>query len=340
MKRQYAFYRPAVLALLLVAAGITGLSCNEGKRPGEPAGNRVKALSVKGTALVDAEGNSVVLKGVSLGWHNWWPRFYDKETVGWLAKDFNINIIRAAIGVEPDTAYLERPETAFRCLEKVVDAAIENDVYVIVDWHSHHIHADAAREFFTKAATRYQRYPNVIYELFNEPINDSWQEVKQYAEELIQTIRAIDKKNLILVGTPHWDQDVDLAANDPITGYDNVMYTLHFYAATHKQELRDRADYALSKGLPLFVSECAGMEATGNGPIDYKEWNQWLEWANRNKISWVAWSVADKDETCAMIRSKASPASHWTADDLKEWGRTIREELRDRYYLFDIYVGI
>ncbi len=285
-------------------------------------------LSVKGTALVNQQGKEVILRGVSFGWHNWWPRFYNKNTVTWLKKDWKCDLIRAAIGVEPSGAYIDHPEIALKCLYAAIDAAIENDMYVIVDWHSHNIRLKEANDFFSLVAEKYKDYPNIIYEIFNEPENISWNEVKAYSEAVIKTIRAIDKKNIILVGSPQWDQAVDKAAADPITGYDNLMYTLHFYAATHKQSLRDRAANALKTGLPLFVSECAGMEATGNGPIDLQEWNDWLQWMNDNHLSWTAWSVSDKNETCSMIKNTSSPVSDWDESDLKEWGLIVRTELK------------
>lgn len=183
------------------------------------------------------------------------------------------------------------------------------------------------KEFFTQMATRYKGVPNVIYEVFNEPVEDSWEQVKAYSVEVIKTIRAIEPDAVILVGCPHWDQDIHLAADDPITGYSNIMYTLHFYANTHGQWLRDRADYALGKGLPIFVSECAGMEASGDGPINKEEWGNWLEWMQRHSISWVAWSLSDKDETCSMFYPSASSEGNWKDADMKEWGRMVRDEL-------------
>jgi endoglucanase len=285
-------------------------------------------LSVKGTALVDQNGEEIMLRGVSFGWHNWWPRFYNANTVAWLNEDWKCNLVRAAIGVGPSGAYPDNKELALKCLYAVVDAAIEKDMYVIIDWHSHGILLEEAKIFFQLVAGKYKDYPNIIYEIFNEPVRDSWSVVKAYSEEVIKAIREIDGKNIILVGSPHWDQDIHIAADDPITGYDNLMYALHFYAATHKQFLRDRSDYALSKGLPLFVSECAGMEASGNGPIDKESWQEWLQWMNKNKISWVTWSLADKDETCSMVKDTSSPAYNWKEDDLKEWGKIVREELR------------
>jgi endoglucanase len=106
------------------------------------------------------------------------------------------------------------------------------------------------------------------------------------------------------------------------------MYTLHFYAATHKDNLRERADYALEKGLPLFVSESAGMEASGDGPIDYDSWNTWINWMKSNQISWITWSISDKDETCSMLKTSADSEGNWKESDLKESGIKTRELLR------------
>jgi endoglucanase len=174
-------------------------------------------------------------------------------------------------------------------------------------------------------ARTYGDKPNIIYEIFNEPDQETWPEIKAYSIAVIKEIRAIDPDNIILVGSGHWDQDVHIVADDPITGYDNLMYSLHFYAATHKQWLRDRADYALQKGLPLFVSESAGMKADGDGDLDYQEWKQWFEWMETNKISWVIWSIADKNESSAMLLPRASSDGGWQADDMKESGIKTRE---------------
>lgn len=285
-------------------------------------------LRVDGIQLVNQKGETVVLRGMSFGWHNWWPRFYTGGAVKWLHNDWNCTVVRAAIGVEPDDGYIKKPEWSKEKAKAVVEAAISEGVYVIIDWHSHNINLEEAKSFFREMATAYGKYPNVIYEIFNEPDRESWQEVKNYSIELIKTIRAIDPDNIILIGSPHWDQDIHLAADDPIKGFNNLMYTMHFYAATHKQWLRDRCDYALGKGLPLFISESAGMEATGNGPLNYEEWNKWIEWAELKKISWITWSVSDKDETCSVLLPSASSEGNWKETDLKESGLKTKELLK------------
>jgi endoglucanase len=302
---------------------MTGCAGLSGQQDGIPG-----ALAVKGKQLTDGKGNPVMLRGVSFGWHNWWPRFYNAGAVSWLRNDWKCNVIRAAMGVEPERGYIRQQEWSKEKVKAVVDRAIAENMYVIIDWHSHNIRLNEAREFFAEMARTYGKHPHVIYEIFNEPEQQSWNDVKAYSIEIIKTIRAIDPDNIILVGSPHWSQDVHLAADDPIQGFDNLMYTLHFYAATHKQWLRDRGDYAIKKGLPLFISESAGMEATGNGPINLEEWDAWTNWAEKNRISWITWSVSDKNETCSMLLPSASSEGNWQEKDMKESGIRTRAMIR------------
>lgn len=286
-------------------------------------------LRVEGTQLVDKSGVPISLRGVSFGWHNWWPQFYNKKTVKWLHKDWNANVLRAAMGVDADeNCYLKNSKHSKAKLEAVVDAAIKEDIYVIIDWHSHKIHLEEAKAFFAGMSQKYGKYPNVIYEIFNEPEKQSWEEVKAYSEIIIAEIRKNDPDNIILVGSPSWDQDVHLPAKDPIKGYENLMYTMHFYAATHEKWLRDRVDQAMADGLPIFISESAGTEATGDGKLDLKAWQEYIDWMESKKLSWITWSVSSKDETCSFLLPTASPNGKWTEKDLKESGRKTREYLK------------
>ena len=209
---------------------------------------QVERLHVEGTALMNESGDTVELKGMSFGWNVLWPRFYNASAVKHVIDDWDAEIVRAAIGVELDNeecqalSYLKDPDFGKQCACTIVDAAIENGVYVLVDWHAHGLHTEAAVEFFTYMAEKYKGVPNVIYEIWNEPsykdhvnqIDYTWAEIKEYSETVIAAIRAIEKDAVIIVGTPRWSQNVDDAADDPIFGYDNLMYTLHFYAGTHK----------------------------------------------------------------------------------------------------------
>lgn len=303
------------------------LGCSSSKTP------EVPALKVVGTSLT-ADGKPVVMRGVSFGWHNIWPRFYNKEAVKHLHDDWGVSMFRAAIGADDHamadnpgirSGYMGEPEFALECLYNVVDGAIECGAYVIVDWHSHVLHTEEAKEFFTKVATRYADSPNVIYELYNEPVNDSWAELKAYAEELIPVIDSISCVHpLILMGCPHWDQDIHLPAEDPLTCYDNLMYTVHFYAATHKDYLRERSDAAIAVGIPVFLSECAACEASGDGPVDAESWQAWTDWAMERGISMLTWSISDKAETCSMFTPEASSEGPWPDEVVKPWGEIVK----------------
>jgi endoglucanase len=287
-------------------------------------------LSVKGTQLVDKNGQRVMLRGMSYGWHSLWPRFYNAQSVAWLKEDFHCNVVRAAMGIEVGERCYKKDQTFSKeKIYAVIDGAIKANIYVIVDWHSHNVNLPEAKAFFDEVSKKYGKQPNVIYELFNEPDQESWDEVKAYAEEVIKTIRQNDPDNVILVGSPHWDQDVNLPAADPIRGQQNLMYTMHFYAATHQKALRDRTDEALKSGLPIFISESAGMEASGDGPLNYVAWQEYIDWMEARGLSWITWSVSDKDETCSILKKTASSTGPWKNEDLKESGLKVREYLRN-----------
>ncbi|MCU0404436.1 MAG: glycoside hydrolase family 5 protein [Chitinophagaceae bacterium] len=286
------------------------------------------ALSVKGTQLVDASGKPYVLRGMSLGWSCFHPQYYTAGVVKELHKNWNSSVVRAALGIEPKKGYRDDPKGQRALIETVVDAAIKEGIYVIVDWHSHNINLAEAKEFFDYMAARYGKYENVIWEVFNEPDHETWPEVKAYSEAIIAVIRKHDPDNIILVGSPRWDQEVQLPAADPIKGQINLMYTMHFYAGTHKQWLRDRTDEAMKAGLPIFVSECAGMEATGNGPVDEEEFRKFIDWMDARYISYLTWSVSDKDETCSVLKAGAPVNGQWNDDHLKASGKLIKQILK------------
>ena len=185
--------------------------------------------------------------------------------------------------------------------------------------------------FFEEMARRYGDKPNVIYEIWNEPLEDhDWSTViKPYHETLVPKIRALDRDNLIVLGTQTWSQDVDKAALDPVRG-ENLAYTLHFYAATHRGELRKKAEAALQHGLALMVTEWGTGTADGNGMLDEAETRLWWEFMERHQLSWCNWSIADKAETTAALKPGASPNGGWPPEMRTRSGELVRAELRTR----------
>ncbi|WP_051971363.1 glycoside hydrolase family 5 protein [Massilia sp. 9096] len=292
------------------------------------------ALHVEGSRVLDQHGKPVALAGPSFFWSNtgWGQeKFYNANAVKTFATDWHASIVRAAMGVDAKGGFLQDPANEKR-VETLVDAAIANGVYVIIDWHSHHAeqYSDQAVAFFQRMAKKYGRTPNVIYELYNEPLKDvSWsQTIKPYADKVIGAIRAIDPDNLIVVGTPTWSQDVDLAAADPLKG-PNLLYSLHFYAGTHKQFLRDKADVAMSKGAPLFVTEWGSVDADGNGAVDVAETRRWQDYLRAHCLSQAQWAVSDRKEGASLFKPGTSGTGPWTDNDLTDSGKLLREILKN-----------
>lgn len=287
----------------------------------------VEPLTVSGNQVMIG-GQYGSLAGNSLFWsNNGWggENFYNSGVVSTLKTDWNATVVRAAMGVEDAGGYLDDPTGNMNKVKAVIDAAIANDMYVIVDWHSHHAeyYQTEATAFFQEIATTYGSYDNIIYEIYNEPLNISWLTIKTYAESVISSIRAIDPDNLVVVGTPNWSQDVDAASYDPIAGT-NIAYTLHFYAGSHKQALRDKATVALNNGIALFVTEWGTVDASGDGAVDSVSTDEWMTFLAANHISHANWSINDKAEGASALVPGASTTGNWSAADLTESGAYVK----------------
>ena len=291
-------------------------------------------LSVQGTSLVDENGNPAQLRGVSTHGIAWFPEYVNKDAFAQL-KQWGANVVRLALYTADSGGYCTggNQEQLLALLDQGVQYALDADMYVIVDWH---ILSDGdptqylsqAKEFFANVSARYANSSHVLYEICNEPNGGTrWATVKAYAEEILPVIRANDPYAVVLVGTPNWCQYLGDAAADPITAYDNVMYTLHFYAATHTQDLRDVYSAAIKAGLPVFVSEYGLCEASGNGSINTQQADAWAQLLDENNTSYVMWSLCNKDESASILRADCTKTSGFTQDDLSPVGQWLTEML-------------
>lgn len=296
-------------------------------------------LSVEKGQIVNQKGKAVAFAGPSFFWSNngWGGEiFYSRQTVAWAKNNWQATLIRAAMGIEGNGGYLKAPEANKQRVFDIVDAAIAEDMYVLVDWHDHHgqEHTQLAVEFFTEVAKRYGKNPHVIYEIYNEPKNATWlNQVKPYALTVIKAIRAHDPDNLIVVGTPNWSQDVDIAAVSPILETKNIVYALHFYAGSHKQNLRNKAKKALDAGIALMVTEWGTVNADGNGNADVKETQLWMEFMRKYSLSHCNWAISAKNEGASIFKPDVKPAANYADTQLTTSGLIARQWVRSWYDL-------
>lgn len=296
-------------------------------------------LHVKGTKLVDKKGHEVQLRGVSTHGLSWYPQYVNDKCFAQLHDKWGANVVRLAMYTEEYNGYCsgdaKNRSDLKKLIKKGVRLAKKHKMYVIVDWHilsdgNPNSHKKEAKAFFREMSREFKGYNNVIYEICNEPNNGtSWKEIKSYAKSVISTIRENDKKAVIVVGTPTWSQDVDQAAADPIKG-ENLMYALHFYAATHKADLRNKMTAAINKGLPVFVTEYGICDASGNGAIDKREADRWIQTMDEYGVSYIAWNLSNKQESSSIIKSSCPKVSGFKKSELSDEGRWLYHLLRKK----------
>ena len=293
-------------------------------------------LSVKNGQLVDKSGKGYQLRGMSTHGLTWFPEFVNESAFKTLRDDWNTNVVRLAMYVDEwgnGQCYMGNKSGSLELLEKGVDICIKLDMYVIIDWHvlnpgDPSKYTNEAKSFFETVSKRYAKYPNVIYEICNEPNGGaSWSSnIKPYAEKIIPVIRKNAPNSVIIVGTPTWSQEIDKPLSDPLS-YKNVMYAFHFYAATHAG-LRSNVENCVAQGLPVFVSEFGTCDASGGGANDFNETQKWLSYFDKQGISYCNWSICNKDETCSVLRPGTSANGNWSESDLTENGKWMRNWLK------------
>ncbi len=287
-------------------------------------------LHVEGTHLAASDGTLVQLRGISTHGLGWFPDYVNEAMIAQARQEWGCNLFRLAMYTAEYNGYCTSGAGQKENLKNIIDigvqAAVDQNMYIIIDWHilsdgNPNTYKDEAKKFFAEMAQKYADVPNVIYEICNEPNGGTnWSTIRQYALEIIPVIREHAPEAVIIVGTPTWSQDVDIAANTPITEYDNIMYALHFYAATHKDSLRDKCKTAVAEGLPLFVTEYGICDASGNGGIDEASANKWINLLDSYGISHAMWNLSNKPETSAMIKSSCSKTSNLSESDLSSAG--------------------
>lgn len=310
------------------------------KAPSDPKGTTPVSqhgqLSVKNGQLVDKSGKGYQLRGMSTHGLTWFPEFVNESAFKTLRDDWNTNVVRLAMYVDEwgnGQCYMGNKSGSLELLEKGVDICIKLDMYVIIDWHvlnpgDPSKYTNEAKSFFETVSKRYAKYPNVIYEICNEPNGGaSWSgNIKPYAEKIIPVIRKNAPNSVIIVGTPAWSQEIDKPLSDPLN-YKNVMYAFHFYAATHAG-LRSNVENCVAQELPVFVSEFGTCDASGGGANDFNETQKWLSYFDKQGISYCNWSICNKDETCSVLRPGTSANGNWSESDLTENGKWMRNWFR------------
>lgn len=300
------------------------------------------ALSVKGTDLVDENGEKFRLAGVSSFGLQWQPEYINETTLSNLKNSFGINVIRLSMYTAENgycTGGEKQKQIMYDRVVNGINIATKLNLYVIVDWHM--LGADdnciedenplyfkeEAKEFFDRITLQFSDHENILFEIMNEPSGSAtWADCKKYAEEVIPVIRENMPDAIVLVGNPLWTSDLESVAAKPLKGFTNIMYSFHFYA--NDNCMTSKISTANKKGLPVFVTEHGGMEASGDGEINYTSLEKWYTILDRYNISFVAWSLSNLHTTSCMFKTGSKDIYSVDDSNLKEWGIYYKKRVR------------
>ncbi|NBE56860.1 glycoside hydrolase family 5 protein [Streptomyces boluensis] len=306
-----------------------------------PAGSAVAAngqLEVCGEQLCNEQGKAVQLKGMSSHGTQWYEQCLTDGSLDALAQDWGADVLRVSTYVQ-EGGYETDPDKFTKLAQRVVDQAIARGMYAVIDWHQldpgdPNANTESAKKFFTDMATKYADQPNVFYEIANEPSGVSWSQIKSYAEEIIPVIRQHDPDGVALVGTRAWsslgvseDGDETEVVDNPVDA-ENIMYTFHFYAASHDDQYLQTLSRAADR-LPMFVTEFGTQNSAGEGANDFGMAQKYIDLMEEKGISWTNWNYSDDDRSGAVFKPGTCNGDSWTGTGvLKEAGIWIRERIK------------
>jgi endoglucanase len=295
-------------------------------------------LHVCGVHLCNEANRAIQLRGMSTHGLQWFASCYNNASLDALATDWQADLLRIAMYVQ-EGGYETNPSGFTSQVNGLVDAAESRGMYAIVDFHTltpgdPNFNLDRAKTFFASVAARNAAKKNVIYEIANEPNGVSWQSIKNYAEQVIPVIRANDPDAVIIVGTRGWSSlgvsdgsSSTEIINNPVNAT-NIMYTFHFYAASHKDNYRAEVQRAAAS-LPLFVTEFGTVSASGGGTVDIASSTAWLDLLDQLKISYANWTYSDAGETSAAFKpGTCSGTTYAGTSVLTDSGAFVRSRIR------------
>lgn len=293
-------------------------------------------LHVCGTKLCNQYDKPIQLKGISSHGIQWFSQCLTPSALDTLVNGFKANVMRIALYVQED-GYKTNPSKFTQQVSMLIDQLTARGMYVIVDWHiltpgDPNYNLDLAKKFFTDIATKYKNNNNIIYEIANEPNGVTWKSIVDYANQVIPLIREIDANAPILVGTRGWSS-LGLSAgsnyheivNNPLQ-FSNIMYSFHFYAASHGDKYLNALDEA-SDQLPVFVTEFGTPTYSGDGPLDLFMSDKYINLMSTKKIGWANWNYSDAPASSSIWIVGTCAHNIWTDNRLTPSGVYIKSKI-------------
>jgi len=299
-------------------------------------------LQVKGHQLCNEQGKAIQLKGFSTHNTTFCPECVTYDALKSNRDFWGVNVVRAAMYTDDwwnANSYYKNPQKNKDMVDSIVRWTEKLGIYCIIDWHiltqgnPNTKIQSGADAFFQEMTSKYGKKSHVFYEICNEPNGNgvTWDTIADYANRIIPIIRKNAPKTIILIGTPQWCQFIDKVEPKKLHDTSNVMYTFHFYAATHLGLL----PMFLKEihRIPIFVSEWGVCESSGHGNINFETSDKYLDAMAEHiqgtdtvSISWCNFSYGDKKEAASALKPQSCTKKLW--ENMTPTGLFVRDWLK------------
>jgi aryl-phospho-beta-D-glucosidase BglC (GH1 family) len=337
------------------------------EEPGSPEARPSPPLALKvvKNLVLDSRNQPVRLRGVNTACLEWTSNGegHILDTVKTAITDWHVNHIRLPLA--QDRWFGKAPEQtdggkSYRALvDQVVDLCTRNGCYILLDLHwsnagewgkqiGQHVMPDQnSVTFWRDLASTYKNHPAVLFDLYNEPHDISWDiwlkggKVTERAyrrnpqktydavgmQTLLDTVRETGAKNVVIAGGLDWSYDMSgflqgKQLSDP-TG-NGVIYANHAYP--FKGDTVEKWIVKMEKAtqtLPVIVSEFGAEGRPGTGPNRNQRGEEWvrrvLQALEDHKWNWTAWD----------LHPAAGPrlVSDWKYTPTPTFGKWVKEAL-------------
>lgn len=288
-------------------------------------------LHKNGKYIVDENDVPVELRGIGTHHLLQYKNLHNRKAFDSLRR-MGVNMIRPSayledynfLGSDGETAYgyISRPEETRAEIEKIIKICIDLGLYVLLDWHVFYdsnmiagqtytgyarFHETEALEFFEYFTEKYGDYPNMIYDLCNEPYFASESDIVQF----VQAVRAVIVENVDepvmtcgygagQTNDTWYTRSKRLYDAFVAAGITDVFVAPHIYGSnitTPAQQLWD-------ENIPIFCTEWGNSQGSGDGAGNDTAALANTNWFHEHAVAQSFWKFTDQTMTTSVLQNQ------------------------------------
>jgi endoglucanase len=319
-------------------------------------------LKKSGNHLVDAHNVPFELRGIGTHHMLEYQSLYTDASIKTL-KMYGVNCIRLTAYLKtrtysksngyPARGYLVATDETKEVMDNLIQLCIDNDMYCIVDWHVLGGDGDVtdytteAVDFFDYFADKWHSYPNIMYEILNEPFENSPAECVPFAQATVAKIRDYDPNAVIICGINVQEYGIaEFKTAFDAAGITDIFYSFHIYIGDVEPSGYESVFNSLDNAIenyPFFMTEWGNSEASGDGTRNDELAAMILDYLHDNCVPHCFWKWTYQNMTTAVLKYKLTDWNNgwygcggYLGEDLSPNGKLFFHKFRD--YMQDEHI--